>query len=67
MTDNTVESDRTLTVSLAPSPAYPIGTPNSVSVTITSSVLPELTISVNTSTVAQGGAAPSPSPPTSRW
>ena len=33
------------------------GSPSSVSVTITSSVVPTLTISTNTSTVAQGGAA----------
>jgi len=57
VTDNVVEPDRTLTVTLASSPTYIIGTQNSVSVTMTSSVLPVLTISVNTSTVAQGGAA----------
>lgn len=57
VTDNVVEPDKTLTVSLAASSAYAIGTQNSVSVTMTSTVLPELTISVNTSTVAQGGAA----------
>ncbi len=57
VTDNVVEADRTLTVALAADPAYQIGTQNSVSVTITSSVLPLLTISVNTALVAQGGAA----------
>ena len=57
VTDNVVESNRTLTVTLAASPTYIIGTQNSVSVTMTSSVLPELTISVNISTIAQGGAA----------
>jgi len=57
VTDNVVEADRTLTVALAADPAYQIGTQNSVSVTITSSVLPLLTISVNTGSVAQGGAA----------
>jgi hypothetical protein len=57
VTNNVVESDRTLTVTLAASAAYQIGTPNSVSVTIKSTVLPELTISVSASTVAQGGNA----------
>ena len=57
MTNNLVESDRTLTVSLAPSSGYVIGSPSSASVTITSQVVPTLTISANTSTLAQGGAA----------
>jgi multidrug efflux pump subunit AcrA (membrane-fusion protein) len=57
VTDNTVELNRTLTVTLAASPGYRIGAQNSVSVTISSSVVPVLDISVNTSTVAQGGAA----------
>jgi hypothetical protein len=57
VTDNTVESDRTLTVTLAANPAYQIGNPKSVSVTLTSSVLPKLSISVSTTAVAQGGAA----------
>jgi hypothetical protein len=57
VTNNTVESNRVLTVSLGSSTAYAIGTPSSVSVTITSSVMPTLTISTNTSTVSQGGAA----------
>jgi hypothetical protein len=56
ITDNLVEADQTLTVSLAPSAAYEIGAASSVSVTITSTVVPKLTISVNTSAVAQGGA-----------
>jgi hypothetical protein len=57
VTDNLVESDRILTVSLAASSAYQIGPHSSVSVTMTSNVLPKLTISVDTATVAQGGAA----------
>ena len=57
VTDNLVESDRILTVALAGSPNYQIGTQKSVAVTLTSSVLPKLTISVNTAAVAQGGAA----------
>jgi multidrug efflux pump subunit AcrA (membrane-fusion protein) len=57
VTDNVVESNKTLTVSLAASPAYQIGTPDSVSVTLKSTVVPELTIAVTTATVAQGGAA----------
>jgi multidrug efflux pump subunit AcrA (membrane-fusion protein) len=55
--DNLVESDRTLTVSLAPSSAYEIGPQRSVSVDITSTVLPKLTLSVSTPTVAEGGSA----------
>lgn len=57
VTDNVVESNRVLTVSLAPSAAYTIGSQKSVSVTIKSMVVPELNITANTSTVAQGGAA----------
>jgi len=57
VTNNTVEPDRVLTVSLAPNSAYQIGTSSSVSVTITSSVLPTLSISASTSSVTQGGAA----------
>jgi multidrug efflux pump subunit AcrA (membrane-fusion protein) len=57
VTDNVVEPDRTLTVSLVGNPAYLLGSQSSVSVTITSSVLPELDVSVDTSTVDQGGAA----------
>jgi hypothetical protein len=55
--DNVVESDRVLTVSLAPSSAYQVGSPSSASVTITSSVLPELSISINTPVVTEGGSA----------
>jgi hypothetical protein len=57
VTDNLVESDRTLTVSLASGTGYTIGTPSSASVTITSQVMPKLTIAASTSTLAQGGAA----------
>ncbi len=57
ITDNVVEPDQTLTVSLAPSSAYTVGTPSSTSVTITSSVVPQLSISVSQGTVSQGGAA----------
>jgi hypothetical protein len=57
VTDNVVESNRVLTVSLAASSAYRIGPQNSVSVTIKSMVVPELNITASTSTVAQGGAA----------
>jgi hypothetical protein len=57
LTDNVVESDRTLTVALASNLTYQIGAQKSVSVTIKSSVVPELNISVSSSTVAQGGNA----------
>jgi hypothetical protein len=57
ITDNSVEADRVLKVSLGSSPAYQTGSPASVSVTITSSVLPTLNITVKTPTVAQGGSA----------
>ncbi len=57
VTDNTVEPDRVLTVALAPNGSYQIGSPNSASVTITSSVVPMLTITSTTGSVPQGGAA----------
>jgi hypothetical protein len=57
VTDNVVEPDRVLTVTLSPGAGYTVGSPSSSSVTITSSVVPTLTISSNTSTVTQGGAA----------
>lgn len=57
VTNNIVEANRTLTVSLAPNAAYLIGAPNSASVTIDSAVLPTLTITGNTTSIAQGGAA----------
>ena len=57
VTSDVVEADRVLTVSLAPRSGYVIGSPSSASVTITSQVLPTLTISANTASVAQGGAA----------
>jgi hypothetical protein len=46
-----------LTVSLAAGTGYNIGTPSSTSVTITSQVMPKLTIAASTSNLAQGGAA----------
>ncbi len=57
VTNNVVEPDRVLTVSVAANSKYKIGTPSSASVTITSTVVPTLTISSNTSTVSEGGAA----------
>jgi multidrug efflux pump subunit AcrA (membrane-fusion protein) len=57
VTNNVVESNRLLTVSLASGTGYLVGTPSSTSVTITSSVVPTLTISANASTIVQGGAA----------
>jgi hypothetical protein len=57
VTANIVEPDRTLTVSLASSPSYVVGSPSRASVQITTSVLPTLTITGSTGTVSQGGAA----------
>lgn len=57
ITANTVESDRILTVSVAPSPAYAVGSPGSAAVQITTSVLPMLTITGTSTIVPQGGAA----------
>ena len=57
VTSNTVEPNRVLTVSLAASADYAVGTPNSASVTITSTVVPTLTLTANTASIAQGGAA----------
>ncbi|HMD46082.1 MAG TPA: Calx-beta domain-containing protein [Acidimicrobiales bacterium] len=57
VTSNTVTPDRLLTVSLAPSGSYQVGSPSSAAVVITSSVVPTLTISATSSTVPQGGAA----------
>jgi hypothetical protein len=57
VTDNTVEPDRILTVSLAPSGSYQVGNPSSASTVITSSVVPLLTISSSTGSVPQGGSA----------
>ncbi|MDR3662147.1 MAG: Calx-beta domain-containing protein, partial [Mycobacterium sp.] len=56
ITDDTVEADKVLTVSLASSPTYQIGSPSRVSVTITSSVLPTLSITIGTPTVTQGSS-----------
>lgn len=57
VTSNQVTPDRVLTVSLAPSSSYAVGTPSSASVTITSTVVPTLTLTADTSSIAQGGAA----------
>jgi len=55
--DNVVESDRVLIIAVSNSAAYRVGAPSRVSVTIKSQVLPELTLSGNTTAVAGGGAA----------
>jgi len=55
--DKLVESDRVLIVALASSSAYRIGAPQSAIVTIESQVMPELTLTANTDSVAAGGAA----------
>ena len=55
--DKLVESDRVLIVALASSSAYRIGAPRSASVTIESQIMPELTLTGNTQSVAAGGAA----------
>jgi len=57
VTDKTVESDRVLIVAVASSSAYQIGSPSSAQVTIENDVPPELTITSNTTTVSDGGAA----------
>jgi len=57
VSDNVVEPNRTLTVSLAPSAAYQTGSPSSTSVTIKSGVLPTLTLSASTAAITEGGAA----------
>lgn len=55
--DERVTPDRVLIVSLADSAAYRVGAPSSVSVTIESKVVPELTISASAAAVPVGGAA----------
>ena len=57
VTSNTVESDRVLTVSVAPSGSYVTGNPSSASTTITTAAVPTLTIASNTPSVVQGAAA----------
>ncbi len=57
VTDNLVEPNRVLTVSLAQSSSYLVGSPSSASVTITSQVVPKLSIAAGSASVAQGGAA----------
>ncbi len=54
---NSVEPDRILTVTVAPSAAYVVGNPGSAAVQITTSVVPTLTITGSSATVPQGGAA----------
>lgn len=55
--DNVVEADRVLTVALAPSPTYLLAGPASASVTITSLVVPTITVTVGSPTVTEGGSA----------
>ena len=55
--DKTVEADRVLTVAVASSSAYQIGSPAQASVTIQSQAVPELNIKADNTTVATGGAA----------
>jgi len=57
VTSNTVQTDRILSVSVAPSGSYQVGNPATASTTITSSVLPVLTIASTTPSVVQGGSA----------
>lgn len=57
VTDDTVEPNQILTVSLASSGSYHVGDPSSASVVITSSVVPTLTISSSSGSVPQGGSA----------
>jgi len=55
--DKTVESDRVLIVAVASSSSYQIGSPSTAQVTIESEITPELTITSNTESVSDGGAA----------
>jgi opacity protein-like surface antigen len=55
--DNVVESDTTLIVQLGPSPEYQVGLPNQTSVTITSSVVPTITVSTSSQSITEGGDA----------
>jgi hypothetical protein len=57
ITTNAVEPDRILTVTVAPSGSYGVGNPASTAVIITTAVLPTLSITGSTGTVAQGGSA----------
>jgi len=54
---NKVEANRTLSVSLAPGSGYSVGTPSSVAVTISTQVLPKLTLTASTGSISEGGAA----------
>ena len=55
--DKVVQSDRVLVVSLAASTKYHVGSPSSATVTISSQVIPELTITSDSTPVPLGGAA----------
>ena len=66
VTNNTVESDRVLERLAGREPGYQVGTPSSATVTITSSVVPMLTIAATASTIPRAGRHRSPSPPTRR-
>jgi hypothetical protein len=55
--DKTVESDRLLIVAIASGSGYQIGSPNTAQVTIESEITPEVTITTNTQSVSDGGAA----------
>lgn len=57
ISDATVQSDRTLTVALKPSSSYVVGTPGSATVTLKAGTLPILTLSADSSSVTEGGAA----------
>lgn len=55
--DDVVEADRTLTVTLASSPLYRIGSPDTGSVTIESDDVPELRLDGGVSRLAEGGGS----------
>jgi hypothetical protein len=55
--DKVVQSDRVLVVALAASSNYRVGSPSAATVTISSQVIPELTITSDATTVPLGGAA----------
>ncbi|HWS47131.1 MAG TPA: Calx-beta domain-containing protein [Acidimicrobiia bacterium] len=55
--DKLVQPDRVLTVSVAASSAYQVGSPSQASVTIQATAVPELNITASTSGVPAGGGA----------
>ncbi len=57
VTNNTVEVNRVLTVSLGAGAGYAVGTPSTTSVTLNSTVVPTLTLSATSSAINQGAAA----------